>query len=89
MKLSCSTCCIPSYSLDGALELFASAGYKYFETFTTWTGGQLDVHKVDKEEVKRMLARHGLKLSSLKIEIFVAEDESGFMSALDGALGKF
>ena len=73
MELSCSTCCIPGYDLDSALELFASAGYRYFEAFVTWTGAQLDVHKVDKEEVKRKLAQYDLRLSSLNIENFVAE----------------
>ena len=60
MKLSCSTCCIPKYDLDDALSLFASAGYKYFETFTTWTGGQLDAHKVDREKVKQILRKYWL-----------------------------
>ena len=83
MKLSCSTCCIPDYSLNDALELFASAGYKYFETFTAWSVAQLDVHKVDKDEVKRKLARYGLKLSSLNIENFVAEDDASFRERLE------
>jgi len=83
MKLSCSTCCIPEYTLDDALTLFASAGYKYFETFTTWTGGQLDVQKVDKDEVKRKLARYGPKLSSLNIENFGAEDGTVFQERLE------
>ena len=83
MELSCSTCCIPKYDLDSALKLFASAGYKYFETFTTWTGGQLDVHKVDKENVKRKLAQYGIKLSSLNIENFVAEDDAKFQGRLE------
>lgn len=83
MKLSCSTCCIPDYDLGSALELFASAEYEYFETFTTWTGGQLDVHEVDKDDVKRKLAHYGLKLSSLNIENFVAEDEIRFQERLE------
>ena len=83
MKLSCSTCCIPEYTLDDALALFASAGYEYFETFTTWTGGQLDVQKVDKEEAKRTLTRLGLKLSSLNIENFGAEDGTAFQERLE------
>lgn len=83
MKLSCSTCCIPEYKLDDALALFASSGYEYFETFTTWTGGQLDVHKIDKAEVKQKLNHYGLKLSSLNIENFVAEDESALQNRLE------
>ncbi len=83
MELSCSTCCIPNYNLDDALALFASSGYEYFETFTTWTGGQLDVHKVDKEDVRRKLAQYGLKLSSLNIENFVAEDYTAFRKRLE------
>jgi sugar phosphate isomerase/epimerase len=83
MELSCSTCCIPEYDLDGALELLASAGYKYFETFTTWTGGQLDAHKVDREDVKRKLAHHDLRLSSLNIENFVAEDDDRFRARME------
>lgn len=83
MELSCSTCCIPKYGLDEALSLFASAEYKYFETFTTWTGGQLDVHRVDKESVKRKLAQYGIKLSSLNIESFGAEEDSKFQERLE------
>lgn len=83
MNLSCSTCCIPGYDLDSALNLFASTGYEYFETFTTWTGGQLDIHKVDKENVKGKLAHYDLKLSSLNIESFVAEDEAKFQARLE------
>ncbi|MFC1714421.1 sugar phosphate isomerase/epimerase family protein [Candidatus Poribacteria bacterium] len=83
MRLGCSTCCIPEYTLDDALALFSSSGYEYFETFTTWTGGQLDVHKVDKEDVKRKIAQHGLKLSSLNIENFVAEDDTAFRERLE------
>ena len=83
MELSCSTCCIPDCDLDSALKLFASAGYRYFEAFVTWTGAQLDVHKVDKEEVKRKLAKYNLRLSSLNIENFVAEDEGKFRERLE------
>ena len=83
MDLSCSTCCIPDYDLDNALKLFASAGYRYFEAFVTWTGAQLDVHKVDREEVKRKLAQYDLRLSSLNIENFVAEDEGKFQERLE------
>ena len=83
MKLSCSTCCIPKYDLDEALNLFASAGYEYFETFTTWTGGQLDVHKVDRESVKQKLVEYGIRLSSLNIESFVAEEDSKFHERLE------
>ncbi|MBD3180906.1 TIM barrel protein, partial [Candidatus Poribacteria bacterium] len=83
MELSCSTCCIPEYKLDKDLELFSSAGYKYFETFTTWTGGILDVHKVDKKEVKNKLEKYNIKLSSLNIENFVAEDETSFNARLE------
>ena len=82
MKLSCSTCCIPDYTLDAALKLFADAGYRYFETFATWTGGQLDVHKVDKGEVKRKLERTGIRLSSLNIENFQAEADAEFQEKL-------
>jgi sugar phosphate isomerase/epimerase len=83
MKLSCSTCCIPKYDLDSALNLFSSAGYKYFETFPTWTGGQLDVHKVDKELVKQKLDQYKIKLSSLNIESFVAEDDAKFRERIE------
>ena len=83
MNLSCSTCCIPKYDLDGALALFTSAGYGYFETFTTWTGGQLDVYKVDREYVKQKMSEYGIKLSSLNIENFVAEDDKAFAERLE------
>jgi len=83
MELSCSTCCISEYDLDKALNLFASAGYRYFETFTTWTGGQLDIHRADKESVKQKLAKYGMALSSLNIENFIAEDESRFLERLE------
>jgi sugar phosphate isomerase/epimerase len=83
MELSCSTCCIPDHDLDSAFKLFASVGYRYFEAFVTWTGAQLDVHKVDKEEVKRKLAQYDLRLSSLNIENFVAEDDGKFRERLE------
>ena len=83
MELSCSTCCIPEYDLDDTLNLFASAGYNYFETFTTWTGGQLDVHRVDKEDVNRKLAKYRLTLSSLNIENFAAEEDAKFHARLE------
>jgi inosose dehydratase len=65
------------------LELFGSAGYEYFETFTTWTGGQLDSRKVDRESVKRKLTQYGIKLSSLNIESFVAEDDKAYSERLE------
>jgi len=83
MKLSCSTCCIPKYDLDGALNLFSSAGYKYFETFTTWTGGQLDAHKVDRERVKQVLSKYEITLSSLNIESFIAEEDDKFQKRIE------
>lgn len=83
MDLSCSTCCVPDLTLADALSLFADAGYAYFETFTTWTGARLDAHSVDHADAKKRVADSGLRLSSLNIENFPAEDDAAYNARLD------
>ncbi len=82
MELSCSSCCVPTLSLRDALELFASAGYAYFETFTTWTGARLDPADPNRADARQQIVESGLRLSSLNVENFRAEPEDAYAKTL-------
>lgn len=65
MNVSCSTCSIPKYDLDAAVEAIKHAGYDYMEAFTTWTNCALGPAKAPPGAVRALLARHGVGISSL------------------------
>jgi sugar phosphate isomerase/epimerase len=87
MRVSCSTCSIPKYDLEAAVATFKRTGYDYMEAFTTWTNCSLGPGTVPPGEVKALLAKHGVGLSSLNGHGITASSREGLDECIVPILG--